>query len=59
MTDGIQFGSPPLDLIGTYEFVYVSIADEHQNIRYYYHGDLPVSVPDIIIHEDQTVGFIY
>ena len=43
-------GESPFDVSGTYQFHSVRATDEHQNMKYYYAGD--VSVPDITIESN-------
>ena len=43
-------GESPFDVSGTYQFHSVRATDEHQNMKYYYSGD--VSVPDITIESN-------
>ena len=43
-------GESPFDVSGTYQFHSVRATDEHQDMKYYYSGD--VSVPDITIESN-------
>jgi hypothetical protein len=56
MAANITFGSSPFELTGLYEFASAIVEDEHNNAVYMGEDGGP---PDIIIREDQTVGFVY
>jgi len=59
MLTNVEFGVHPLELTGETEFVSVIVEDESDNSYTYGPDELSVSVPDIFVHEDGSISFIY
>jgi hypothetical protein len=59
MAANIEVGVHPLELTGAMEFVSVIVEDESDNSYTYGPDELSFSVPDIFVHEDGSIGFIY
>jgi len=59
MLTNVEFGVHPLELTGAMEFVSVIVEDDSDNSYTYGPDELSISVPDIFVHEDGSIGFIY